>query len=70
MAAFQKATTPKAVQQISESVQALMPIENKLEDYVKLLRKNFNPYRNEPNNFTGKLWSGVEFPHDGDHGFT
>ncbi len=71
MASFPKATTPKAFKQITDSMQELMPIENKLEDYVKLMRKIFNPYSNEPNNLTGKLWSGVAtFPTYGDHGFT
>ena len=70
MAAFPKATTPKAVDQISKSVQDMMPIESKLDNYVKLIRDIFNPSSNEYSNLTGTLWSGVIFPAYGDHGRT
>lgn len=65
---FPKATTKEAVDQISQSTQSILPIEDNLVNYRNFLRKIFAPENNNPNDKVGTLWSGVIFPTIGDHG--
>ena len=68
--AFPTAITKEAVDEITSSVQSIIPIEQSLENYIDFLRKIFRPSSPDYNDKVGNLWKGVVFPTVGDHGRT
>ena len=70
MSSFQPATTKEAVDHITSSVQNIIPIEENLVNYNRLLGKIFSPSSPDFNNQVGNLWKDVVWPTYGDHGRT
>ena len=70
MSDFPPATTKEAVDHITSSVQNIIPIEENLVNYNRLLGKIFSPGSPDFNNQVGNLWKDVVWPTYGDHGRT